>query len=56
MTDGVMAKHTNVVRFLEKSGKQYEFDGFRHLLEELSLKLGVTDPGSGAVVFEKHMS
>ena len=55
-TDGVMVNHTNVVRFPEKSGKQHEFDGVRHLLEELSLKLGVTDPCSGAVVFEKHMS
>ena len=51
-----MAKHINVVRFPEKSGKQHEFDGVRHPLEELSLKLGVTDPCSGAIVFEKHMS
>ena len=48
-----MAKHNNVVRFPEKSGKQHKFDGVRHLLEEPSLKLGVTDPCSGAVVFEK---
>ena len=56
MTDGVMAKHSNVVRFREKSGKQHEFDGVRHLLEEPSPKLGVTDPVSGAVVFKKHMT
>ena len=51
-----MAKHSNVVRFREKSGKPHKFDGVRHLLEELSLKLGVTDPVSGAVAFEKHMN
>jgi len=100
-----MAKHTNVVRFRVKSGKQHEFesvfgkaeiwggqllhllakigdksyveyalweseekmadarpqmigllDSTRHLLEELSPELGVNDPVSGAVVFEKHMS
>ena len=28
-------------------------DSARHLLEELSPKLGVTDPVSGSVVFEK---
>ena len=28
-------------------------DSMRHLLEELSPKLGVTDPVSGKVVFEK---
>ena len=56
ITDGVMAKHTNVVRFSKKSGKQHEFDGVRHLLEELSLQLGVADPVLGAVVFEKHMN
>jgi uncharacterized protein with GYD domain len=55
ITDGVMAKHTNVFRFSQKSGKQHEFDGARHLLEELYLKLGGTDPVLGAVVFEKHM-
>ena len=100
-----MPKHTNVVRFRVKSGKQAEFeslfskadnwdgqlihvlartdeqsyvgyglwqseehmqnampqmigllDSTRHLLEELSLKLGLTDPVSGAVVFEKRMN
>ena len=30
-------------------------DSTRHLLEELSSKLGVTDPVSGAVVFEKKI-
>jgi hypothetical protein len=29
-------------------------DSTRHLLEELSPELGVTDPVSGAVVFEKN--
>ena len=97
-----MPKHTNVVRFRVKSGKQAEFeslfskadssdgqlihilartgeqsyvgyglwqseehmqnampqmisllDSIRHLLEELSPELGVTDPVSGSVVFEK---
>jgi len=97
-----MLKHTNVVRFRVKSGKQAEFeflfskadkwdgqlihilartgeqsyvgyglwqseehmqnampqmisllDSARHLLEELSPELGVTDPVSGSVVFEK---
>ena len=97
-----MPKHTNVVRFRVKSGKQAEFesmfskadnwdgqllhilartgeqsyvgyglwqseehmqnampqmisllDSARHLLEELSPELGVTDPVSGSVVFEK---
>ena len=97
-----MPKHTNVVRFRVKSGKQQEFesvfskaetwdgqlihilartdeqsyvgyglwqseehmqnampqmisllDSTRHLLEELSPELGVTDPVSGPVVFEK---
>ena len=97
-----MPKHTNVVRFKVKSGKQAEFeslfskadnwdgqlmhilartdeqsyvgyglwqseermqnampqmisllDSARHLLEELSPDLGVTDPVSGPVVFEK---
>jgi len=97
-----MPKHTNVVRFRVKSGKQVEFeslfskadnwdgqllhilartgeksyvgyglweneeqmknampqmiallDSARHLLEELSPELGVTDPVSGTVVFEK---
>ena len=97
-----MPKHTNVVRFRVKSGKQQEFesvfskaetwdgqlihilartdeqsyvgyglwqseehmqnampqmisllDSTRHLLEELSPELGVTDPVSGSVVFEK---
>ena len=97
-----MPKHTNVVRFRVKSGKQTEFeslfrkagnwdgqlihilartdeqsyvgyglwqseehmqnampqmisllDSTRHLLEELSPELGVTDPVSGSVVFEK---
>jgi len=98
-----MPKHTNVVRFRVKSGKQEEFeslfgkadkwdgqllhilartgeqsyvgyglweseehmknampnmiallDSARHLLEELSPQLGVTDPVSGTVVFEKQ--
>ena len=98
-----MPKHTNVVRFRVKSGKQEEFeslfskadnwdgqllhilartdeesyvgyglweseermknampqmiallDSARHLLEELSPELGVTDPVSGTVVFEKE--
>ena len=98
-----MPKHTNVVRFRVKSGKQAEFeslfrkadnwdgqllhilartdeesyvgyglweseermknampqmiallDSARHLLEELSPELGVTDPVSGTVVFEKE--
>ena len=31
-------------------------DSARHLLEELSPELGVTDPVSGTVVFEKHVS
>ena len=97
-----MHKHTNVVRFRVKPGKQEEFeslfsgadkwdgqllhilartgqqsyvgyglwesekhminampqmigllDSTRHLLEELSPELGVTDPVSGTVVFEK---
>ena len=97
-----MPKHTNVVRFRVKSGKQAEFeslfskagnwdgqlihilartdersyvgyglwqseehmqnampqmisllDSTRHLLEELSPELGVTDPVSGSVVFAK---
>jgi hypothetical protein len=39
-----------------KAGRQQKFDSIRHLLEELSLELGVTDPVSGTVVFEKHMS
>ena len=30
-------------------------DSTRHLLEELSSELGVTDPVSGAVVFEKKI-
>ena len=100
-----MPKHTNVVRFKVKSGKQAEFEslfskadnwdgqlihilaktgqqtyvayGFwesekimvdarpkmiglldsnRHFLEELSPKLGLTDPVSGTVVFEKRMN
>ena len=99
-----MSKHTNVVRFSVKSGKQTEFenlfsktdkwdgqllhilartgeqsyvgyglweseehmknampqmiallDSARHLLEELSPELGVTDPVSGTVVFEKQI-
>ena len=99
-----MPKHTNVVRFRVKSGKQAEFeslfskaenwdgqllhmwartgeksyvgyglweneeqmknampqmisllDSARHLLEELSPELGVTDPASGTVVFEKQI-
>ena len=99
-----MSKHTNVVRFRVKSGKQAEFeslfseadnwdgqllhilartdeesyvgyglweseermknampqmiallDSARHLLEELSPELGVTDPVSGTVVFEKQI-
>ena len=99
-----MPKHTNVVRFRVKSGKQAEFvslfskaytwdgqllhmwartgeksyvgyglweneeqmknampqmisllDSARHLLEELSPELGVTDPVSGTVVFEKQI-
>ena len=99
-----MPKHTNVVRFRVKSGKQTEFeslfskadnwdgqllhilartdeesyvgyglweseermknampqmiallDSARHLLEELSPELGVTDPVSGTVVFEKQI-
>ena len=99
-----MPKHTNVVRFSVKSGKQIEFenlfsktekwdgqllhilartgeqsyvgyglweseehmknampqmiallDSARHLLEELSPELGVTDPVSGTVVFEKQI-
>jgi len=29
-------------------------DSTRHLLEELSSELGVTDPVSGAVIFEKN--
>ena len=100
-----MPKHTNVVRFRVKSGKQQEFesvfskaetwdgqlihvlartdeqsyvgyglwqseehmqnampqmisllDSTRHLLEELSPELGVTDPVSGTVVFEKQIN
>ena len=100
-----MPKHTNVVRFRVKSGKQAEFeslfskadnwdgqsinilartgeksyvgyglwqseermqnampqmisllDSARHLLEELSPELGVTDPVSGTVVFEKQIN
>ena len=96
-----MPKHTNVVRFKVKAGKQEEFealfskakqwdgqllhilartgelsyvgyglwesedkmvsarpqmisllDSTRHLLEELSPEIGVTDPVSGTVVFE----
>jgi len=31
-------------------------DSTRHLLEELSPELGVTDPVSGAVVFEKQIN
>ena len=99
-----MPKHTNVVRFRVKSGKQAEFeslfskadnwdgqllhilartgeksdvgyglweneeqmknarpqmiallDSARHLLEELSPELCVTDPVSGTVVFEKQI-
>ncbi len=99
-----MTKHTNVVRFRVKPGKQQEFeslfsgagtwdgqllhilartgeqsyvgyglwesqkhltnampqmiallDSTRHLLEELSPELGVTDPVSGTVVFEKQI-
>ena len=99
-----MSKHTNVVRFRVKPGKQAEFeslfskadnwdgqllhilartgeksyvgyglweneeqmknampqmiallDSARHLLEELSPELGVTDPVSGTVVFEKQI-
>jgi hypothetical protein len=30
-------------------------DSARHLLEELSPELGVTDPVSGTVVFEKQI-
>jgi hypothetical protein len=30
-------------------------DSARHLLEEISPELGVTDPVSGSVVFEKEM-
>ena len=100
-----MLKHTNVVRFRVKSGKQAEFeslfskadnwdgqlvhilartgeqsyvgygvwqseehmqnampqmisllDSARHLLEELSPELGVTDPVAGTVVFEKQIN
>ena len=51
-----MAKHTNVVRFRVKSGKQHEYDNVRHLLEELSPGLGVTNSVSDTVVFEQHMS
>ena len=100
-----MPKHTNVVRFRVKSGKQQEFESVfskaetwdgqlihilartdeqsyvgyglwqsekhmqdampqmiellnstRHLLEELSPELGVTDPVSGTVVFEKQIN
>ena len=100
----IMAKHTNVVRFRVKPGKQKEFenifnesdildgqllhvlaktgdqsyvafalwkseqmmidarpkminllDSGRHLLEELSPELGVTDPVAGAVVFQKKI-
>ena len=100
-----MPKHTNVVRFRVKSGKQAEFESLfskadnwdgqlvhilartgeqsyvgyglwqseehmqnampqmisllnstRHLLEELSPELGVTDPVSGTVVFEKQIN
>ena len=100
-----MSKHTNVVRFRVKSGKQAEFeslfskadnwdgqlihilartgeqsyvgyglwqseehmqnampqmisllDSARHLLEELSTELGVTDPVAGTVVFEKQIN
>tara|TARA_B110000977_G_C10973756_1_gene453360 strand:- start:261 stop:560 length:300 start_codon:yes stop_codon:yes gene_type:complete len=99
-----MPKHTNVVRFRVKSGKQAEFESLfskadnwdgqllhilartgeesyvgyglweneeqmknampqmiallgstRHLLKELSPELGVTDPVSGIVVFEKQI-
>ena len=99
-----MPKHTNVVKFCVKAGKQNEFerifnnsgsfdgqllhvlaktgeqsyvayglweseekmvsarpqmisllDSTRHLLEELSPELGVTDPVSGAVVFHKNI-
>ena len=99
-----MPKHTNVVRFSVKAGKQKEFesvfnnsvsfdgqllhvlaktgeqsyvayglweseekmvsarpqmisflDKIRHLLEELSPELGVTDPISGTVVFYKNI-
>ena len=99
-----MPKHTNVVRFRVKSGKQAEFESLfskadnwdgqllhilartgeesyvgyglweneeqmknampqmidlldrtRHLLKELSPELGVTDPVSGTVVFEKQI-
>ena len=31
------------------------YDSARHLLEEMSPELGVTDPVSGTVVFEKEM-
>ena len=31
-------------------------DSIRHLLEELSPELGVTDPVSGTVVFEKQIN
>ena len=31
-------------------------DSARHMLEELSPELGVTDPVSGTVVFEKHIN
>ena len=31
-------------------------NGVRHWLEELSAKLGVTDPVLGTVVFERHMN
>ena len=31
-------------------------DSTRHLLEELSPELGVTDPVSGTVVFEKQIN
>ena len=100
-----MNKHSNVVRFVVKKGKQNEFisvfDGFpncegllshilvqtgeetfcgcgvwkdkesmdvampdminllnscRHLLEEISPDLGVTDPVSGSIVFEQNLA
>ena len=39
-----------------KAGRQQEFDSIRHPLQGLSLELSVTDPVSGTVVFEKHIS
>ena len=51
-----MLSKTNVVRFLVKAGRHRSLTAFDICFEELSLELGVTDPVSGAVVFEKHMS